>query len=230
MRTVLLGRPGSGKGTQARRISQERGVPAISTGDLFRRAVADGTRVGLKFKGFLDAGLLVPDDLVLAAIAERLAEADCGGGFLLDGFPRTIAQAEALSTWLARAGTPMDVALNLHVPDAALIERALGRRFCLACGASHHVRFAPPKRDGVCDACGGELAQRDDDRDEVVRARVAEYTEKTAPLLGFYRERGLLVEVDGLGGLAEVGTRIDDAMAAHRDRGANGVAPPHRTP
>lgn len=215
MRTVLLGRPGSGKGTQARRISQERGVPAISTGDLFRRAVADGTPVGLKFKGYLEAGLLVPDDLVLAAIAERLAEADCAHGFLLDGFPRTIAQAEALGDWLQRAGTPLDAALNLFVPDAALIERALGRRFCLRCGASFHVRFAPAKKDGICDACGGELAQRNDDKDDVVRARVGEYTAKTAPLLGFYRSRGLLLEVDGLGSLTEVAERIDGAMEAH---------------
>ena len=218
MRTVLLGRPGSGKGTQARRISHDRSVPAISTGDLFRRAVVEGTPVGKKFKGYLDAGLLVPDDLVLTAIAERLAEPDCAHGFLLDGFPRTIAQAEALGTWLAQAGTPLDAALNLFVPDATLIERALGRRFCLSCGASYHVRFAPPACAGICDACGGELAQRNDDKDEVVRARVGEYTEKTAPLLGFYRARKLLLEVDGLGGLLEVGERIDGALADHLAR------------
>ena len=185
MRAVLLGRPGSGKGTQARRISAQRHIPAISTGDLFRQAVSEGSPLGKRFKGYLDQGLLVPDDLVLSLISERLAAPDCRRGFLLDGFPRTIAQAEALSAWLEREGTPLDAALNLTVPDAALVERAMGRRFCAACGASYHVKFAAPKKDGICDACGGTLAQRSDDKDDVVRARVEEYTQKTAPLLGF---------------------------------------------
>jgi adenylate kinase len=212
MRAVLLGRPGSGKGTQARRISLEQQVPAISTGDLFRQAVAEGTVLGKKFKGFLDQGLLVPDDLVLALIGERLAAPDCRKGFLLDGFPRTIAQADALNVWLERAQTPLDAALNLSVPDAALVERAMGRRFCLQCGSSFHLKFAPPRKEGICDACGGALAQRSDDKDDVVRARVQEYTDKTAPLLGFYRSRSLLVEVDGMGSLSDVAKRIDAAL------------------
>lgn len=213
MRAVLLGRPGSGKGTQARRISMEQHIPAISTGDLFRQAVSEGTALGNRFKGYLDQGLLVPDELVLSLISERLAATDCKDGFLLDGFPRTIAQAEALSAWLEREGKPLDAALNLQVPDAALVERALGRRFCAACGASFHLKFAPPRTPGVCDACGGALAQRSDDKDDVVRARVQEYTDKTAPLLGFYRARGVLLEVDGLGPLHDVAARIDQALA-----------------
>ncbi len=222
MRAVLLGRPGSGKGTQARRISQEQNIPAISTGDLFRQAVSEGTALGTKFKGFLDQGLLVPDDLVLSLVSERLAAPDCSGGFLLDGFPRTIAQAEALSDWLEREGKPLDAALNLQVPDAALVERAMGRRFCASCGASYHVKFAAPKRDGICDACGGGLAQRSDDKDDVVRARVQEYTEKTAPLLGFYRSRGVLLEVDGMGALQDVAARIDEALKGRaHTRGAS---------
>jgi adenylate kinase len=225
MRAVLLGRPGSGKGTQARRISAERHIPAISTGDLFRQAVSEGTPLGKRFKGFLDQGLLVPDDLVLSLISERLAAPDCRRGFLLDGFPRTIAQAEALSAWLEREGTPLDAALNLTVPDAALVERAMGRRFCAACGASYHVKFAAPKQDGVCDACGGPLAQRSDDRDDVVRARVQEYTQKTAPLLGFYRERGVLLEVDGLGPLPDVARRIDQALLSRLHKPAAASAP-----
>lgn len=213
MRAVLLGRPGSGKGTQARRISMEQHIPAISTGDLFRQAVSEGTVLGNRFKGYLDQGLLVPDDLVLSLISERLAATDCKDGFLLDGFPRTIAQAEALSDWLEREGKPLDAALNLQVPDAALVERAMGRRFCAACGASFHVKFAPPRAEGICDACGGALAQRSDDKDDVVRARVQEYTDKTAPLLGFYRARGVLLEVDGMGPLHDVAARIDSALA-----------------
>lgn len=221
MRAVLLGRPGSGKGTQARRISSEQGIPAISTGDLFRQAVSEGSPLGTRFKGYLDKGMLVPDDLVLSLVSERLAQADCGQGFLLDGFPRTIAQAEALSDWLEREGKPLDAALNLQVPDAALVERAMGRRFCTSCGASFHVKFAAPKTEGVCDTCGGALAQRSDDRDDVVAARVQEYTQKTAPLLGFYRSRGVLLEVDGLGALQEVAARIDAAL---KSRSAQGKA------
>lgn len=215
MRVLLLGRPGSGKGTQARRISAAQRVPAISTGDLFRQAVAAKTALGQAFQGYLDRGELVPDALVLDLIGERLAQDDCKGGFLLDGFPRTIGQAEALEAWLQAAGTPLDCALNLNVPDAHLIERAMGRRFCLRCGASFHVRFNPPKEDGSCDNCGGDLTQRSDDKEEVVRARTVEYGAKTAPLLAFYRSRNLLAEVDGLGALEEVAKRVDDALAQH---------------
>lgn len=214
MRVLLLGRPGSGKGTQARRMAAAHGVPAISTGDLFRQAVAEKTALGKKFQGYLDRGELVPDGLVLDLIGERLAAADCRRGFLLDGFPRTIAQADALSAWLEKSQNPLSCALYLKVPEAHLAERAMGRRFCSQCGASFHLRFHPPKHEGTCDACGGKLAQRSDDTEAVVRARAAEYAEKTLPLLQFYRERGLLREIDGLGSMDEVAGRIDDALAA----------------
>lgn len=216
MRVLLLGRPGSGKGTQARRMSAAYRVPAISTGDLFRQAVAEQSTLGKQFQGYLDRGDLVPDGLVLDLIGERLAQPDCRRGFLLDGFPRTIAQAEALEGWLSRGGSPLQDALYLKVADEHLIERAIGRRFCGQCGASYHLRFHPPRTEKVCDACGGALAQRSDDTETVVRRRAAEYLEKTAPLLQFYRGRGLLREVDGLGSMDEVAHRIDAALGRAR--------------
>lgn len=212
MRVLLLGRPGSGKGTQARRMSAAYGVPAISTGDLFRQAVAEKSELGQKFQGYLDRGALVPDGLVLDLIGERLAQADCRSGFLLDGFPRTMAQAEALEGWLERGATPLQDALYLQVDEEHIVERAIGRRFCSQCAASYHLRFHPPARAGVCDACGGELAQRSDDTEAVVRKRAVEYLEKTAPLLQFYRGRKLLREVDGLGTMDEVAGRIDAVL------------------
>lgn len=224
MRVILLGRPGSGKGTQARRLAEGRKVPVISSGDLFRNAVAEGTPLGVRFKGYLDKGQLVPDSLVLAIIGERLEQRDCREGFLLDGFPRTLAQAKALEHWLTRAKTPLDATLYLVVPDEDLIERARGRRFCLRCGSSFHVVWHAPLVADVCDKCGGDLIQRHDDRDEVVRARAEEYSEKTAPLLAFYRERKLLREINGLGGLDEVQDRIAKALAESPDRDAAGKA------
>ena len=216
MRVVLLGKPGSGKGTQARRIAKAAAIPAVSTGDLIRSAIATGSELGKRFQGYTNRGLLVPDDLVLALIEERLNKSDCQGGFLLDGFPRTIAQAEALERWLVHQGTPLDATLNINVPDSALVERAVGRRFCPKDGNSYHVKFAPPQATGVCDACGTALEQRADDRADVVMARVAEYKGKTAPLLDFYAQRKLLVEVDGVGTPVEVGARIDQALGTAR--------------
>lgn len=212
MRVVLLGKPGSGKGTQARRIAKAKGIPQISTGDLIRAAIAAGSPLGLQFQEYADKGLLVPDDLVLALIEERLKQDDSTHGFLLDGFPRTIPQAEALAQWLIKAGMPLDAVLNMQVPDSALIERAEGRRFCGHCGSSFHVKFAPSKEDGVCDNCGHELKQRADDRADVVMNRVGVYKEKTAPLLDFYRSRQLLRDIDGLGTPQEVGDRIEVAL------------------
>jgi adenylate kinase len=216
MRVVLLGKPGSGKGTQARRIAKTANIPAVSTGDLIRQAISTGSELGKRFQGFTNRGLLVPDELVLALIEERLNKGDCHAGFLLDGFPRTIAQAEALERWLVHQGTPLDATLNINVPDSALVERAVGRRFCPKEGTSYHVKFAPPQVVGVCDGCGTALEQRPDDRADVVMARVAEYKGKTAPLLDFYAQRKLLVEVDGVGTPVEVGARIDHALGTAR--------------
>lgn len=214
MRVVLLGKPGSGKGTQARRIAKNVGIPTLSTGDLIRRAIKTGSELGQKFLSFTKRGALVPDDLVLAIIEDRLGQPDCVNGFLLDGFPRTIPQAEALERWLQAHGTPLNGALNINVPDSALVERAVGRRFCQQDGSSYHVKFAPPQVEGICDQCGGPLEQRNDDRAEVVMARVEEYNNKTAPLVGYYGSRKLLFEVDGVGTPKDVGVRIDKALEA----------------
>ncbi len=209
MRLILLGKPGSGKGTQSKRIASDYGVPAISTGDLIRQAIATGSELGRKFKSFTDRGQLVPDDLVVQMVRERLGEADCKPGFLLDGFPRTLPQAEALEAMLAAMDRPLDAAVYITVDDGALVERASGRRYCSKDGSTYHVHFAPPKQAGHCDLCGSALLQRDDDRAEVVLARITEYRQKTEPLLDFYRARGVLHEVDGNGTPAEVAARIE---------------------
>lgn len=215
MRLVFLGKPGSGKGTQSKFIVDDFGVPAISTGDLIRAAIKEGTELGLEFKSYTSRGALVPDELVLAMVAERLAKADCAEGFLLDGFPRTVPQAEGLETFLKERSIPLQCVLNLSVPDELLRERAEGRRFCGSCGGSFHVKFAAPKTENTCDHCGHEgLEQRPDDRADVVGARLVEYNEKTAPLVGFYRERGLLSEVDGVGPLADVEGRIRQELTS----------------
>jgi adenylate kinase len=212
MRLLLLGKPGSGKGTQAKRIARDESIPAISTGDLIRHAIATGGELGQRFKSFTDRGQLVPDELVLAMVEERLSESDCKMGFLLDGFPRTVPQAEALEAWLVEHDSPMRAAVKIAVPDEALVERAGGRRFCPRDGNSYHITFAPSRKDGVCDECGGTLEQRADDREEVVRARLSEYRAKTAPLISFYEQRGLLVTVDGLGTPDAVEARIEHVL------------------
>ena len=216
MRIVLLGKPGSGKGTQARRLAADVAIPAISTGDLIRHAIAGGTPLGRNFEEYTNKGLLVPDSLVVEIVDERLQQADCGPGFLLDGFPRTLVQAAALEKLLVGRDQPLTDTINIRVPDAALVERAIGRRLCRQCGASYHIRFAAPAREGICDSCGGPLGQRADDNAEVMLARVGEYRAKTAPLLAFYSERGLLREVDGEGTPEEVSARIETIL---RQRG-----------
>ena len=196
MQVMLLGMPGAGKGTQAERITREFGIPHISTGEMFRKAIANQTPLGMEVKQYLDSGRLVPDDLTIRIVRERLAEADAANGFLLDGFPRTLAQAEALDQMLRDIGKPLDVVLYIHVPQEVLLSRLTGRRVCRACGATYHVVFQPPQREGVCDHCGGELYQRSDDTEEAVRTRLEQYAQ-TAPLVEYYRERGLLRQVDG---------------------------------
>jgi adenylate kinase len=208
MRIVLLGPPGAGKGTQAQTLKQKFAIPHISTGDLLRQAVKEGTELGRQARAYMDRGELVPDELVTAMVAERLYHPDCASGFLLDGFPRSIAQAEALAAELTRSGKKLDGVVSIMVPRSELIERLSGRRVCRQCGAMYHERFDPPKRAGVCDKCQGTLYQRSDDNPETVDARLVVYERSTAPLLSYYRDRSLLYEIDGRGTPEEVGQRI----------------------
>lgn len=192
---ILLGPPGAGKGTQAARLSGRLGLPHVSTGDLFRENLSRSTPLGLRAKGFMNEGKLVPDEVVLEMLFDRVSRPDCAEGYLLDGFPRTLGQAEALERRLGRGARVL--VLDLDVADEALVDRLTGRRTCRGCGRIYHLRHAAPKSAGRCDACGGELYQRDDDRGEVVAKRLAVYRQETQPLEGYYRSRGLLVEVDG---------------------------------
>ncbi len=197
MNLILLGPPGAGKGTQAERIAAAFGIPHISTGDIFRDNLRRGTDLGLAAKGYMDRGELVPDDLVIEIVRDRLSAEDCGRGFILDGFPRTVAQADALGALLARAGTPIDHVLNVQVPDEVVVARLSARRTCSVCGSVCHLLYHPPRREGACDECGGELYGREDDGEETVRARLKEYEEKTRPLTDYYRGEGLLRDIDG---------------------------------
>ena len=192
MKLIMLGAPGAGKGTQAAILSERLGIPTISTGNILRAAVKNGTPVGLQAKSYMDAGKLVPDEVIIGIIAERLAEDDCQGGFILDGVPRTIAQAEALE----KAGVKFDCVLDIEVSDEEIVSRMSGRRACTACGATYHVKAAPPKTEGVCDACGGKLVQRDDDKPETVQSRLTVYHAQTEPLKDFYAQRGVLKTVE----------------------------------
>lgn len=198
MKLILLGPPGAGKGTQAKMLMDRYGIPQISTGDILRAAVKAGTPMGLRAKSFMDAGGLVPDDVVVGIVRERIQEDDCKAGFILDGFPRTVPQADALAEALTALGRPLDAVVSLAVDVEALVERLTGRRTCRDCGLGYHVTFAAPKAAGICDACGGELVQRDDDREETIRRRLDVYNEQTSPLIDYYRKSGLLSEVDGM--------------------------------
>ncbi|RKP45122.1 adenylate kinase [Cohnella endophytica] len=208
MNILFMGPPGAGKGTQAERIVEQFGIPHISTGDAFRLAIKQGTPIGKKAKDFIDQGLLVPDEVTNGIVRERLAESDCANGFLLDGFPRTLAQAEALDGMLAEMGRKIEHVINLKVDPGFLLARITGRRICKTCGTTYHVVFNPPKQEGICDKDGGELYQRPDDTEEKVATRLEEYTNKTAPLLTYYGEKGSLREVDGEKDIDEVTTEI----------------------
>lgn len=197
MNVIFMGPPGAGKGTQAERIVNTFGIPHLSTGDAFRLAMKQGTPLGVKAKEYVDQGLLVPDDVTNGIVRERLQQSDCEQGFLLDGFPRTIAQAEALDEMLAHRGRTIDHVINLRVDRSLLLARLTGRRICRSCGATYHILFNPPNQADVCDKCSGELYQRADDSEEKVGTRLDEYTNKTAPLLQYYRDKGLLREADG---------------------------------
>jgi adenylate kinase len=194
---VLLGPPASGKGTQAARLHEELDLPHVASGDLFRENLKNETELGLKAKAYMDRGELVPDDVTIAMVMDRLSRPDCANGALLDGFPRTIAQAEALDEALAEQGHRISAVPYIAVPDDVLVERVSGRRLCRTCGESYHVKFKPPRRPGLCDRDGGELYQRDDDKPETVRKRLKVYWEQTSPLIDYYGDQGVLVEVDG---------------------------------
>ena len=208
MKLILLGPPGAGKGTQAEILCKKLNIPTISTGNILRAAVKNGTPVGLKAKEYMDAGKLVPDEVIIGVISERLAEADCQNGFILDGVPRTIPQAEALE----KAGISFDAVVSIEISDEEIVERMAGRRVCAACGAPYHVKNMPPNVEGVCDACGGTLEARADDKPEVVRDRLSVYHKETAPLKDFYAARNLLKTVDNQPTVAETTTAILNAL------------------
>lgn len=197
MKIILMGGPGAGKGTQANPLVERYHFPHISTGDMFRAAIKDGTALGLKAKSFMDAGGLVPDEVTIGIVEERLAQPDCVDGFLLDGFPRTLAQGQALATILDRLGMKLDGVINIEVAEAVLIPRLTGRRICRKCGSSFHMVFNPPEKDGVCGQCGGELYQRSDDNVETAQNRLNVYNTQTEPLINFYEQQGLIKRING---------------------------------
>jgi adenylate kinase len=210
MNVILFGPPGAGKGTQAQRLQAQRGLVQLSTGDMLRAAVASGSELGKAAKKLMDAGQLVPDDIIVRMISERIDQPDARKGFTLDGFPRTIGQAQALDDMLARKQLKIDHVIEMKVDDDALVERISGRYACAKCGAVYHDKFQRPKRDGVCDQCGGtEFKRRSDDKPETVRARLEAYHRETAPLLPYYRNKGMLRSVDGMADIAAVAAAID---------------------
>lgn len=212
VRLVLVGPPGAGKGTQAQFVAAHLAVPQISTGDIFRANVSQGTPLGQEAKKFMDAGDLVPDEVTIAMVKDRLSEKDTERGFLLDGFPRTVPQAEELDRILAEMGNKLDVVLELVVDDDEVVRRLSGRRTCRNCGHNWHVDFDPPSKEGVCDIDGGELFQRDDDQPETIRHRLEVYAEQTAPLIGYYAQQGILVGIDATGPVDDVTERASAAL------------------
>lgn len=207
MKIIMLGAPGAGKGTQAKKIAEKYSIPHISTGDIFRANIKNGTELGKKAKTYMDQGLLVPDELVVDLVVDRLNQDDCANGCVLDGFPRTIPQAEALDKALTAVGQSVDFAINVEVPDENIVRRMSGRRACVNCGATYHIVYAPTKVENVCDTCQGELILRDDDKPETVQKRLNVYHEQTQPLIDYYTKKNILVEVDGT-------VDIDDVFAA----------------
>ena len=208
MRLVLLGAPGAGKGTQAKKLIEKHGIPQISTGDILRKAVADGTPLGKEAKSYMDKGELVPDKVVIGLIEDRLKQPDCKKGFILDGFPRNTAQAETLDAMLKKLNMPLDSALSVDVPKDDLTKRLTGRRTCKGCQQMYNVYFSPPKKNGVCDKCGGELFHRDDDKEETIKRRLDVYDAQTAPLINYYKKSGILKSVIGVGGIDEIFKKV----------------------
>ena len=208
MKIIMLGAPGAGKGTQAKMIAEKYGLPHISTGDIFRANIKNGTELGKEAKEYMDKGLLVPDELTVRLLLDCVAQDDCKNGYVLDGFPRTIPQAEVLDEKLSELGEKVDYAINVDVPDENIVNRMSGRRACLNCGATYHIVSIPPKKEGICDVCGSELVLRDDDRPETVQNRLKVYHEQTQPLIDFYEKKGVLRSVDGTLPMEEVFTAI----------------------
>jgi adenylate kinase len=212
MQAILLGPPGAGKGTQAKMLTERYGVPQVSTGDILRAAVAAGTPLGKEARTYMDRGALVPDEVVIGIVRDRLGEPNCRKGYLLDGFPRTVAQAEALTRMLKKLGAPLPRVVSLEVREEELVKRLSGRRTCPACGEPFHVESHPPRVEGICDKCGGRLIQREDDREETIRRRLQVYRKETEPLIGYYQNQGLLKTVNGLGEAGEVLARVSRAL------------------
>lgn len=212
MKIIMLGAPGAGKGTQAEKIAEKYQIPHISTGDIFRANISEGTALGKKAEEYMDQGLLVPDELVVDLVVDRIHQKDCEKGYILDGFPRTIPQAECLDKALAEMNTSLTCAIDIDVPDEAIIRRMSGRRACLHCGATYHVEYAAPEKEGICDKCGSELHHRDDDKEETVRTRLNVYHQQTQPLLAYYRNKGILKVVDGTRDLDEVFSSVVEIL------------------
>lgn len=212
MRLVLLGPPGAGKGTQASAIVKKYNIPHISTGDIFRANIKEGTELGKKAKEYMDKGLLVPDDVVVSIVKDRLTKEDCKEGFLLDGFPRTVNQADALDKELSQMDIKLDKVVNIDADKEILIARAIGRRICRECGATYHIKFNPSKVENVCDIEGGQLFQRDDDKEETVAKRIEVYLKETQPLIDYYKEKGLILNVDGTKPINEIFEEIVKAL------------------
>lgn len=216
MRIILLGPPGAGKGTQAKRDSRKYNIPHISTGDIFRKNIKEGTELGKKAKGYIDQGLLVPDELTVGLVTDRIAQSDCEKGFMLDGFPRNVAQAQHLDEYLKEVGISLDKVVNIEVDKDILVGRAVGRRICKSCGATYHVEFNPPKVDGVCDVCGGELYQRADDNEETVSKRIQVYLDETKPLVNYYSEEGIIANINGQQSIDNVFGDIVEALGSEK--------------
>ena len=214
MKIIMLGAPGAGKGTQAKKIAEKYQIPHISTGDIFRANIKNGTELGKKAKTYMDQGLLVPDELVCDLVVDRVQQDDCKKGYILDGFPRTIPQAESLDAALSRLGEAVDYAINIEVPDENIVKRMGGRRACVGCGATYHLVYAAPKKEGICDNCGAELILRDDDKPETVTKRLSVYHEQTRPLISFYADKHVLYTVDGTQNMEQVFEAITKILGA----------------
>lgn len=212
MQLIMMGAPGAGKGTQAAKLAKKYGIPQISTGDMFRAAVAEGTELGKKAQEYMTAGKLVPDEVTIGIVRERLAKDDCKAGFILDGFPRTVEQADALKKILLDLGKGLSAVINIDVPLSDLIERGIGRRICKNCGATYHIRFHAPAVENVCDSCGGELYQRADDTAETMTKRLSVYESSTRPLIEYYKAAGVYVEIDGRQSIAAVSEALEKAI------------------